>query len=148
MTASVKIRQAVKAQDHDTLVKIARKSCYISAFGSIMFSSDQAYEKGWIRLAEDADGNILGFTCVRHKSRTPETMLYFIMIDPEVESQGVGQALMRDLETQTPHRPYALKVELRNERAIAFYERLGYVATGPAYESSRHPGQEMRKELA
>jgi len=125
---TVYVTQANRDRDHEALVKLAKRSRYISAFGNIMFSSPAAYEKGWIRKAVVAETDeIVGFTCVRHKTRQPETVLYFIMVKPEAQGRGVGRELMADLEEQTPHERIALKVEKDNSGAIAFYERLGYV---------------------
>lgn len=103
----------------------------------MMFSGEDAYKKGWIRIAQWAMGesggakyhlgDIAGFYCVRHKKRSPETMLYFLMVDPRFEGQGIGRILMGSLEEHTPHNRIALKVEKENEGAIAFYKKLGYV---------------------
>lgn len=137
----IKIVQAQREVDHDLLCYLARKSKYISSFSSMMFSSEAAYEKGWIRMAIrvgdgqlDIEGEILGFTCVRHKTRTPETMLYFLMVDPSARREGVGRLLMEDLEAQTPHPKVVLKVMKDNEGAVAFYESLDYKVVGEAYD--------------
>lgn len=132
----MKIVTADREALHKELVALAKKSKYISSFSSIMFSSEDAYRKGWIRAAVDKNGKVQGFTCVRHKIRTPETMLYFITTDPQLEGKGIGQKLMLDLEKQSPHTRISLKVMLDNKRAIAFYEKLGYQVGGPAYNGT------------
>lgn len=140
----MRVEAANRDRDHNELVKLAKSSKYISAFSSIMFSSEDAYRKGWIRVARDECGELLGFTCVRHKVRTPETMLYFVMVDPAFEGSGVGQMLMADLERESPHERIALKVMNDNVRAIALYKKLGYIEAGPAYDGE---GTVMVKEL-
>lgn len=138
------LRQAEYDKDHKTLCALAKKSKYISSFSSIMFSSPEAYAKGWIRLVENGDGTVLGFTCVRHKKRAPETMLYFLMIDPELRRSGLGRMLMDDLEDQTPHPIVTLKVMNDNPGAIAFYRELMYQEVGPCYDGK---GIQMSKQV-
>ncbi len=122
------IEPANRNTEHDIINKIGKQTSYCKDFGSIMFSSEGAYIKGWIRVAKIAvSGAIAGFTCVRHKVRAPETMLYFIAVVKDCNGEGIGKALMADLEKQTPHNRIALKVEKTNEHAIAFYTRLGYI---------------------
>mgnify|MGYP006272337213 CR=1 FL=1 len=140
------VQQADRALHHKALVAMAKTSTYISSFGSPMFSGDAAYDKGWVRMAVNAETDeILGFTCVRHKTRSPETMLYFIIVDPDKEGRGIGQRLMADLEEQTPHRRIALKVMKDNERAIEFYRKLGYVVESE--DEYKGEGLLMAKEL-
>lgn len=126
-------RPAVETKDHKALCTMARKSVYISSYSSFMFSSSEAYAKGWIRIAEE-DGKILGFTCVRHKVRSPETILYFIMVDPDAEQRkGIGTALLEDLYQHCPHKRLVLKVMKKNVQALNFYEKLGYKVECEAY---------------
>ncbi len=121
------IEQANRDLNHNTIQKIGKQTSYCKDFGSIMFSSEESYLKGWIRVAKIAvSGAIAGFTCVRHKVRSPETMLYFISVAEFAQGEGIGKALMADLEEQTPYKRIALKVEKVNGHAIAFYTRLGY----------------------
>ena len=118
-------------EDHKELVKLAKKSKYTSDFSNRMFSGELHYSKGWIRKAVNRDtGEIVGLTSFRNKSKQPETMLYFIIIHPDAQGWGVGKKLMADLEEQSPHPRVALKVEKENAKAVAFYERLGYVVEG------------------
>lgn len=140
------IEQADRSLDHDIINKIGKQTSYCKDFGSIMFSPPGAYIKGWIRVARVAvSGAIVGFTCVRHKVRAPETMLYFIAVVKDCHGEGIGRDLMADLEKQTPHNRIALKVEKANKHAIAFYKRLGYIV-----ESTTEYGGEgilMAKQL-
>lgn len=128
------IRTATR-DDHKRLCQIARTSKHTSSFSSIMFSSEAAYEKGWIRVLEAREVvggrlQICGFTCVRHKVRETKTVLYFIAVDPVFRNRRVGEQLMADLEVQTPHRCIALDCALNNPRARQFYHRLGFKTVG------------------
>lgn len=143
MTERVIVVPALR-EDHDRLCQLARTSKFTRDFGAIMFSSEAAYQKGWIREARVGVG-IVGFTCVRHKVRAPETVLYFIAVDPNLRGQGIGEILMQDLERQTPHRRIALNVAHENEGARRFYERLGYRVT--ADDAIKGTAWRMEKEL-
>jgi ribosomal protein S18 acetylase RimI-like enzyme len=132
------MRTAIKEQDHKALVALAKTSKYTKDFSNeVMFSSEAAYAKGWIRLAENEDGEPIGFYCVRHKVRAPVTMLYFIVVHPDCRDHGVGELLMEDLEQQARAQckvgqAYAihLNVAKDNTGAIRFYERLGFNIIG------------------
>lgn len=134
---NVTYRAATEA-DHKELVKIAKSSEYTKDFSNrVMFSNTAAYEKGWIRVAVQLE-RIVGFTCVRHKARTPETMLYFVTVDPEVRSQGIGEGLLNDVMEHGPHRLMALNVMKKNTRAVKFYKRLGFTIAGEAMDGNAH----------
>lgn len=121
-----------KSEDHDEILKIAKQSKYTKDFSNrVMFSSDDAYEKGWIRVAE-VDGKIVGFTCVRHAKRWPETILYFIGVDDEHKSQGIGEDMIHMVMASGPHSRMRLNVMKDNVRAQQFYERLGFEVSGVA----------------
>ena len=118
--------------EHDMILAIAKTSRYTKDFSNrVMFSSDAAYEKGWIKVAESDAGEIIGFTCVRHKTRQPETMLYFITIHPEWRGQGVGKIMLDEVMDDGPHSRMALNVMKDNE-AVSFYENLGFERVGEA----------------
>lgn len=131
------IVRSATVEDHKALVALAKTSKYTKDFSNrMMFSSDAAYEKGWIRLAEEEDGTIIGFTCVRHKSRFPETMLYFIVVDPEYRSQGIGEILIKDAVQHAPTNMMRLNVMKDNTQAKKFYDRLGFTVAGVAIDGT------------
>ena len=122
------IRRAKKSE-HKKILKLTRQHKSLSAFGHSMFSGPAAYKKGWIRVLESDSSkkkSLLGFTCVRHKVRQPETSLYFIGVSEGARRQGAGRALIEDIKAQSPHRRIALNVTKDNGAAIAFYEKLGF----------------------
>lgn len=136
------IRTATPA-DHKAILQVAKQSKYTKDFSNqVMFSSDAAYEKGWIRVLE-MDGKIVGFTCIREKVRQPETVLYFIGVDGSAKGQGVGKKLIQDIIDRTKHRCLALNVAKANEEARAFYDRLGFTTVG---ESLKGTGLALKKE--
>ena len=120
--------------DHVKLVKLAKSSPYTSHFSNrLMFSSDAAYHKGWIRfLYDSADpDNPMAFTCVRHKSRgNRATMLYFLTVRPDLRSKGLGAVMVNDLKEQAPAKIVELSVAKRNDRALEFYKLHGFEVVG------------------
>jgi len=141
----VGIRKADRELDHDDIVKIALMDKNISSFSSMMFSNEDAYKKGWITIAIDKGGTIVGFTCVRHKVRSPETMLYFLMTHPDYRGLGVGDKLMQEMEQNSPHNTIALKVMKDNRNAISFYGKRGYLITSDSEYGGK--GFKMEKKL-
>ena len=125
-----------------------RDSKYTKDFSNrVMFSSDAAYEKGWVwavRTLEE-EPQIIGFSCVRHKVREPVTMLYFIGVHEDYRGSGVGEALLEHIMRTGPHSRMELNVMRANERAVKFYRRLGFWIVGPALLDQAH---RMRKDWA
>lgn len=117
-------------EDHAVLLGIARQSKWTKDFSNaVMFSSPAAYSKGWIRAAWSGAGVCLGFTCVRHKVRTPETVLYFIAVNQLDRRHGAGRALFEDLMERSPSGNVSFNVGKDNVEARAFYERIGCTDT-------------------
>lgn len=124
-------------EEHKEILDIAKTSKYTRDFGSHMFSPPAAYEKGWIMVAV-MKGRIVGFTCVRHKVRAPETMLYFITVHPDHRSGLIGQRLLEHVMKEGPHTKMALNVMKENERAVAFYKRIGFWIAGEAMKGEAY----------
>lgn len=137
------IRDAT-VDDHAALCKIAKTSPYTGDFSNrLMFSSDAAYDKGWIRVAEIGHMRV-GFYCVRQKSRGAKaTALYFLTVLPDMRSKRVGQELMNDMKARSPSGLIELNVAKENTRALAFYERHAFKVVG---ESLSGAGWAMRWE--
>lgn len=129
-------------EDHKDILQVAKISKYTKDFSNqVMFSSEAAYEKGWINKALiDESGPIIGFTCVRHKVREPKTMLYFIGVLPEFGGMGIGRSLLDFAMASSPHKTMELNVMKDNE-ALKFYERLGFRTVGEAMK-----GEALRLE--
>lgn len=69
-----------------------------------------------------------------------------LYVKRELRSQGIGTQLVQFLEQLARSRGYAsvgLGVSLRNPKARAFYERIGYVSSGIIYtEKWTHPNRD------
>lgn len=93
-----------------------------------------------IRVAEE-DGVILGFIAFLN-----ESFVGGLFVAPAAQRRGIGRALIRDAAA----RRGALEVDVyaRNVRAIAFYVREGFEATGTSDTDDQgrpHPLVHMRR---
>src|SRR5262249_34116029 len=69
------------------------------------------------------DGRIVGGIVCRG------ALLDLAWVDPAFRSEGIGAALMADVERRADGGELRLEVWKVNERAVAFYERLGFRTT-------------------
>jgi ribosomal protein S18 acetylase RimI-like enzyme len=130
------------ASEHDKIVRLARCSPYTRDFSNrVMFSSDSAYEKGWVRVAE-AGGKLIGFTCIREKVREPVVSLYFIAVCEGERRNRVAATLLDEVMRVARHRRMALNCAKDNEAGLAFYAREGFTRTG---ESLKGHGWRLEK---
>jgi ribosomal protein S18 acetylase RimI-like enzyme len=84
-------------------------------------------------LAIDVDGIPLGIGGVDFTINGEVGTLYQLSVHPNYQSQGIGTALIQALEKRKLDRGFTvaeLSVEMKNDRARALYERLGYNITG------------------
>lgn len=125
------IRNATFKGDHDRILAISQEHPDLNKFRDRrIFSPDEAYDSGWIRVAETDYGEVVGFTCARRLIRKPQTSLYFIGITTKWRNKGVGTKLMNDLEKRSNHewsdKSIRLKVTPTNHNAVDFFLHRGY----------------------
>lgn len=124
------IKIATKDQ-HKELCRIAKQSPYTKDFSNIIFSGDDCYEQGRIRVLEQG-GKLLGFTCFRHRIRDRITVLYFVAVDSLIRGKGFGTILVNDL-IKLADKGVEFKV-MKDNPAYNLYKRLGFRVIGEAYE--------------
>lgn len=81
-------------------------------------------------VADNGEGRIdgVGFAS---QSDGKKALLHQLYVNPEAQVQGIGTMLLSELETAFPGVTHMeLEVIARNERAVRFYKRKGYVVTG------------------
>ena len=82
-----------------------------------------------LQIAE-VNGATVAVSCVA-TADGESSRLRFLYVHPSVQGQGVGKALLRaTIDALAPSVTITLEVEPQNERAVAFYERHGFVVTG------------------
>lgn len=125
----MKVTKATAA-DHQEICKIAKMSKYTKDFSNMIFSSQECYDAGRIRVAK-SNKKILGFTCFRHRKRDQTTVLYFIGVHSNHYSKGVGSKLLDDLwEYSTGTIEFKV---MKDNLAVKFYTDRGFAVIGEAY---------------
>jgi ribosomal protein S18 acetylase RimI-like enzyme len=130
---SLRVRVATM-DDHKDICRIAKQSKYTSAYSNMIFSGEDCYAQGRIRVGIDADDKIVGFTCRRDRKRNPASVLYFIGVETEQRGKGIGHILMADLR-KVSIGIVEFKV-MKDNRAVGFYRSLGYKEVGEAFDGT------------
>lgn len=72
-----------------------------------------------------------------HKARVPEPHWYLMVVgvDPELQSQGVGSAMVREGLALADRESQPCYLETSERRNLAFYERLGFRSARSSWRS-------------
>lgn len=86
-------------------------------------------------LVAETDGELVGFASYDAEARPSAdrpgmSELSSIYVLRAWQGRGVGRALMEEALARCPHDQVVVYVVEGNERAIGFYERMGFVPTG------------------
>jgi ribosomal protein S18 acetylase RimI-like enzyme len=87
------------------------------------FSTHTKNEAVFVCHKENLD--IVGFLALWE----PENFIHMLYVRPEFQGQGAGTALLRALPNW-PRRRYRLKCLVKNKRALAYYEAMGFEVCG------------------
>ncbi len=100
-----------------------------------------------LRLAADADGEVVGFSLMRVIADEAELLL--IAVDPAAQHGGIGGALIDDfVEVAAAQGARRLHLEVREGNpAIALYERAGFTPAGRRRDYYRGRDGESRDAL-
>lgn len=94
----------------------------------------------------DGDGHAVGTARLRLKDGGI-AKAQRVAVAPQRRRRGVGRLIMQRLEEEA-RRLGASHVRLSSQvSAIPFYERLGYVASGPVYDDAGIPHRDMERAL-
>jgi GNAT superfamily N-acetyltransferase len=105
----------------------------VTAQGWITGSIEQHGKKTMVFVAENEQGERLGFATVSHNTHfTGEGQAYIgeLATSEEAESHGVGKALSQACEQWAREQCYrilSLATGTANERALGFYRHIGYL---------------------
>ncbi len=84
-----------------------------------------------------------------HKARVPEPHWYLMVVgvDPELQGQGVGSALVREVLAFADRESKPCYLETSEHRNLSFYERVGFAVLEEATLSKGGPkAWAMRRE--
>ena len=104
----------------------------VTAQGWITENIEQNGTKNLVFVAEDKDGERLGFATVSHSTHfTGEGQAYIgeLVTDEAAEGRGVGKALAQACEQWAREQGYrilSLATGAANQRALGFYRHIGY----------------------
>lgn len=80
------------------------------------------------------EGRPAGYAAARADADARATFLSKIYVHPQSQGRGLGRALLEHIEARSrrhDHRTIWLTVNKHNHRAIAWYQHMGFVQTGP-----------------
>ncbi len=117
--------------DISAILAIQQRNPQAAQWGASDYARLAENPGGLLLVAEDAQGQALGFAAVRCVA--DEAELQNLAVDPEHQHHGLGQALLDAvhcrLRTTGTKRVY-LEVRSSNESALALYRSSGYTVTG------------------
>lgn len=85
---------------------------------------EKEFEKGTILKTVDEGGAIIG--SVRAYSKDGTAYIGKLIVHPDLQGQGIGTQLLKEIERACPHTRYELFTSTKSARNIRLYERLGY----------------------
>ena len=86
---------------------------------------EQEYRKGLFLKAIDESDKIVG--SVRAYAENGTAYIGKLIIQPKMQSQGIGTKLMKAIEQEYIGMRYELATGYKSTRAIGIYEHLGYI---------------------
>jgi GNAT superfamily N-acetyltransferase len=101
-------------------------------------------EKGWVRVAVDAEDRPVGFSVVI-STRGPVHELDGLFVEPDHMNAGVGRALVEDAAARAKDQG-AEALEVTAGPAQGFYNRVGFNRIGAA-QTRFGPAVRMRRDL-
>lgn len=96
-------------------------------------------------VAIDDDGVAVG--TARLKSVPGAAKIQRVAVAAHRRRHGVGRLVMQAIEDEARHLGARRLVLSSQVSAIPFYERLGYVASGPVYDDAGIPHRDMARAL-
>ncbi len=102
---------------------------------SFMNTFDELVNRNTVKVFEQDDKVVAVVIIKRHKRRCAHVVeLGTLGVHPDYQSKGIGhhfiQAILDDLSQDESIRKVQLTVESDNEKALAFYEKLGFEQEG------------------
>jgi GNAT superfamily N-acetyltransferase len=102
-------------------------------------------DNGWVRVAVDAAGTLIGFSVVIPADASPHE-LDGLFVEPAHMRRGVGRALVEDAAERARSRG-AHALEVTAGPAQPFYERVGFTTIGRV-QTRFAPAVRMRRDLS
>ena len=107
--------------------------------------SDQGVREGRTRVAVDKEGTVTGFATYLISNGVAE--LEDLFVDPPRMRQGIATALVLAISARLTELGFEYLEVTANPHAMAFYERVGFVA-GQIVPTPGYPATRMRRPTA
>ncbi len=104
--------------------------------------ADHGLREGRMRVAVDPGDAVVGFATYRISDGVAE--LEDLFVDPDWMRRGIGKALVLDLSARLRAMAFDTLDVTANSHAMAFYEHMGFVATGMV-DTEFSPASRMRR---
>ncbi|HEY2039012.1 MAG TPA: N-acetyltransferase [Edaphobacter sp.] len=134
MSKGIEFRE-YRRDDLEALVELDEE-CFAPPFRFSRRAMQRFAEAGnaWVRVGEE-DGRLAGFCIVHRESAGVAEMGYVVTIDVArpLRGRGIGERMLSEGEAWVESWSGAgvmLHVFVENERAVRFYERVGYARVG------------------
>ncbi|MGZ4271409.1 MAG: GNAT family N-acetyltransferase [Solirubrobacteraceae bacterium] len=146
------LRWAVAA-DRDALDDLHRRSSFVwpedraslEAHPDALGVAPEAIHERRVRVAVDPEGQIVGFSTVSVVA-DGVCELDDLFVDPGAMRQGIGRALVEDAATRALAAGARGMTVVAHPRTFGFYERVGFVVTGPA-QTRFGPAARLERDL-
>ena len=137
------IKVVAMAAAHVAELARLEQLCFSEPWSEAGLAAELNNETAFFRVAEDADGNVLGYVgmhCV-----AGECYIDNVAVFPQARRRGVASALLADLVAWAKAEECAfvtLEVRPSNVGAIALYEKFGFTEAGRRKRFYRNPEED------
>jgi predicted N-acetyltransferase YhbS len=104
------------------------------------------FEKDSLHLVA-AEGDDVRGCVLFHPEDGRSGRLFQMAVRPELQGQGVGARLVRELEAELSRRGFTHVHLHARAQVVPFYERLGYAVYGDAFVEVGIPHRHMQRDL-
>lgn len=134
------------SDDYEKMVAL-RNAVLRIPLGRVLKPEELARDEHYTHLAAfDAHGDAVGTVLLSGESPT-QVRTRQVAVRRDMQGKGVGAKLMAYAETEAIARGFREVILHARGTAVAFYERIGYVAEGDFFEEQGVPHIFMRKKL-
>ncbi len=105
------------------------------------------FEEESLHLVALEGGEVVGCVLFHPEGRT-EGRLFQMAVEPSQQGRGIGQRLVRALETEVAARGFRTVTLHAREGAVGFYAQLGYETYGEPFTEVGIPHRHMRRTIS
>ncbi|MEX0371614.1 MAG: GNAT family N-acetyltransferase [Tateyamaria sp.] len=123
-----------------------RRAVFIEEQGVSVADEVDGRDDDALHVLATVDGEAMG--CARILINGPVAKIGRVCVLPAARGTGLGAAIINASMDVARHQPGVTTARLGAQtHALAFYERLGFVALGPVYDDAGIPHRDMERAL-